>query len=108
MSEEKRPLRVFSLPLLRLQAAGREPKSVRRSMMTGLRFGRTRKQLEAQLSGWSQTAEELRKRGIVVGVRDEVKEQLSELEKAGIQRLMLQWLDLDDLKGLSALAKAVL
>jgi F420-dependent oxidoreductase-like protein len=91
-----------------LQAAGREPKSVRRSMMTGLRFGRTRKKLEAQLSDRDQTAEELRKRGILVGVGQEIKEQLAELEKAGIQRLMLQWLDLDDLKGLEALAKVVL
>jgi alkanesulfonate monooxygenase SsuD/methylene tetrahydromethanopterin reductase-like flavin-dependent oxidoreductase (luciferase family) len=77
-------------------------------MMTGLRFGRTRKKLEAQLSDRDQTAEELRKCGIVVGVREEVQEQLAELEKAGIQHLMLQWLDLDDLKGLEALAKAVL
>jgi alkanesulfonate monooxygenase SsuD/methylene tetrahydromethanopterin reductase-like flavin-dependent oxidoreductase (luciferase family) len=91
-----------------LKTAGREPKSVRRSMMTGLRFGRTRKDLDEQLSTRNQTAEELRKRGIVVGAGEEMKEQLAELEKAGIQRLMLQWLELDDLKGLSALARAVL
>ncbi|HEY5269497.1 MAG TPA: LLM class F420-dependent oxidoreductase [Anaerolineales bacterium] len=91
-----------------LKAAGREPKSVRRSMMTGLRFGRTRKDLEEQLSARNQTAEELLKRGIVVGAGEEMKEQLAELEKVGVQRLMLQWLDLDDLKGLEALAKAVL
>ena len=39
---------------------------------------------------------------------EEVREQLAELEKAGVQRVMLQWLDLDDLDGLSALAKAIL
>ena len=66
------------------------------------------KKLEAQLSDQDQTAEELRMRGIVVGVGKEVQEQLAELEKAGIQRLMLQWLDLDDLKGLEALAKVVI
>ncbi len=91
-----------------LKAVGREPKSVRRSMMTGLRFGRTRKELEAQLSAQNQTTEELRKRGIVVGAGEEVVEQLAELEKAGLQRVMLQWLDLDNLKGLEALAKVVL
>jgi F420-dependent oxidoreductase-like protein len=91
-----------------LKAAGREPKSVRRSMMTGLRFGRTKKELGAKLSAQDQTAEELRKRGVIVGAGEEVKEQLSELEKAGLQRVMLQWLDLDDLKGLEALAKTVL
>jgi alkanesulfonate monooxygenase SsuD/methylene tetrahydromethanopterin reductase-like flavin-dependent oxidoreductase (luciferase family) len=77
-------------------------------MMTGLRFGRTRKDLDEQLSARNQTVEELRKRGIVVGAGEEMKEQLAELEKVGIQRLMLQWLDLDDLKGLSALARAVM
>ena len=90
-----------------LKSAGREPKSVRRSMMTGLRFERTRKELDAQLSARDQTAQELRKRGIIVGVGEDVKEQFVELEKAGLQRLMLQWLDLDDLEGLKALAKVV-
>jgi alkanesulfonate monooxygenase SsuD/methylene tetrahydromethanopterin reductase-like flavin-dependent oxidoreductase (luciferase family) len=91
-----------------LEAAGREPKSVRRSLMTGLRFGQTRKELDAQLSAQNQTAEELRKRGFVVGVGEEVVEQLKGLQDAGLQRLMLQWLELDDLKGLEALAKAIL
>jgi F420-dependent oxidoreductase-like protein len=91
-----------------LKVAGREPKSVRRSMMTGLRFGRTGKELDAQLSTQNQPAEELRKLGIVVGVGEEVVEQLKGLQDAGLQCVMLQWLELDDLKGLEALAKAVL
>jgi len=91
-----------------LKAAGCEPKSVRRSMMTGLRFGRTRKELDALLSSRTHTVKELRQRGILVGVGQELNEQLAELEKAGLQRVMLQWLDLDDLKGLSTLAKLVM
>jgi alkanesulfonate monooxygenase SsuD/methylene tetrahydromethanopterin reductase-like flavin-dependent oxidoreductase (luciferase family) len=91
-----------------LKAAGRDPGSVRRSMMTGLRFGRTKKELEAKLSERGQTVEELHKRGIIIGVGDDIKQHLKELEKTGLQRLMLQWLDLDDLKGLSNLAKVVL
>ena len=91
-----------------LQAQGRDPKSVKRSMMTGLRYGRTKKDLDEKLASRKQTAEELRKRGLVVGVGEEVRQQLAELEKAGLQRLMLQWLELDDLDSLSALAKVVL
>lgn len=91
-----------------LKTAGRDPKSVRRSMMAGLLFGRTQNKLDEQLSGRNQTAEELRKCGAVVGVWEEVVEQFKELQDAGLQRIMLQWLDLDDLKGLAALAKAVL
>ena len=37
-----------------------------------------------------------------------LSQQLQKLEESGLQRIMLQWLDLDDLKGLEALAKAVL
>ena len=34
-------------------------------------------------------------------------EQLHELAEVGVQRVMLQWLDLDDLDGLEAMATAV-
>jgi F420-dependent oxidoreductase-like protein len=91
-----------------LRKAGREPKSVKRSMMAGLLFGRIQKKLDEKLSEQNQTAEELRKSGVVVGVGEEVFEQLKELQEAGLQGIMLQWLDLDDLKSLEALAKAVL
>jgi hypothetical protein len=37
-----------------------------------------------------------------------VKEQLAALEEAGVQRVMLQWLSLDDLESLEALAKGIL
>jgi alkanesulfonate monooxygenase SsuD/methylene tetrahydromethanopterin reductase-like flavin-dependent oxidoreductase (luciferase family) len=91
-----------------LLAKGREPVSLKRSMMTGLRFGSTQEELAAKLFISKQSAEELRRKGIIVGVGDEIKDQLLELEKAGLQRIMLQWLDLDDLDGLTALAKVVL
>ena len=45
--------------------------------------------------------------GDPVGVGPEILLQLSELEQAGVQRVMLQWMDLDDLQGLEALRKAV-
>lgn len=91
-----------------LDGQGREPGSVRRSLMTGLRFGRTWKELDEMLAGRKQSAGELLKRGFVVGAGKDVKEQLVGLEKAGVQRIMLQWLDLDDLDGLAGLAKAIL
>jgi F420-dependent oxidoreductase-like protein len=91
-----------------LLSYGREPGSVKRSLMTGLRFGRTRKELDRKLSARHNTGTGLRKRGFVVGVGLEIKEQLHAVEKTGVQRAMLQWLDLDDLKGLEALAKAAM
>jgi len=38
----------------------------------------------------------------------EIVDHLGELLEAGVQRVMLQWLELDDLDGLEALAQIVL
>ncbi|MEW5870307.1 MAG: hypothetical protein AB1894_13615 [Chloroflexota bacterium] len=50
----------------------------------------------------------MRKEGILVGDAVEIGEQIALLGEAGAQRVMLQWLDLDDLAGLEALAKVIL
>jgi hypothetical protein len=44
----------------------------------------------------------------VAGSLSAVQEQLAALEEAGLQRIMLQWLSLDDLESLEVLAKGVL
>jgi F420-dependent oxidoreductase-like protein len=90
-----------------LRTEGRQPQEVRRSLMTGLIFGRTQAEVEQKLAGRA-TIEQARARGMVVGVGEEVAEQLGTLAAAGVQRVMLQWLDLDDIAGLEALAQAVL
>jgi F420-dependent oxidoreductase-like protein len=91
-----------------LTTAGRKPESVRRSMMTGCVFGKDDSALREKLSARKRTVEELQARGTVAGSPSQVREQLKVLEEAGLQRVMLQWLDLDDLAGLEALAKAVI
>jgi len=91
-----------------LSAAGRKPESVRRSMMTSCVFGTDDAALTEKLSSRNRTVEELQARGAVAGNASQVKEQLSVLEAVGLQRIMLQWLELDDLAGLEALAKVVL
>ncbi len=88
-----------------LAQEGRDPASVRRSLMTGLVFGRNEREVEARLRGRDAAA--LRARGVIVGTPGEVVEQLARLAAVGVQRVMLQWLDLDDLEGLEALARAV-
>jgi len=91
-----------------LSVAGRRPESVRRSMMTGCVFGKDDAALKEKIAARKTTLEQLHGRGIIAGNSAEVKGQLLELEQAGLQRIMLQWLDLDDLDGLVALAEAVL
>lgn len=94
-----------------LEDGGRKPSEVRRSMMTGIVFGKDRAEVEKKVERRTQgkrTPEELRQRGAVVGTADEVREQLQTLTEAGLQRVMLQWLDLDDLEGLEGLARGLL
>ena len=88
-----------------LEAAGREPNSVRRSLMTTVVFGRDEGELEEVLDG--RDPEALRERGAIVGTGSEVAEALEELSAAGADRVMLQWLALDDLDRLAALSDAV-
>jgi F420-dependent oxidoreductase-like protein len=91
-----------------LLEAGREPTSVRRSMMTGCVFGKDGDALNRKIHSYGQTLTELQQRGIVAGSLDDIKGQLQALEQAGLQRIMLQWLDLDDLASLEVLAQGVL
>ena len=91
-----------------LVEAGREPQSVRRSMMTGCVFGKDDASLNRKIHFYGKTLQEVQQRGAVAGSLSAIKEQLKTLEQAGLQRIMLQWLDLDDLESLEALAKGVL
>jgi F420-dependent oxidoreductase-like protein len=85
---------------------GRRPGDVRRSLMTNIVFGRDEAEVQRKLGGHS--AAELREQGFVVGTAAEVVEQLGRIAEAGAQRVMLQWLDLDDLDRLEAMAHQVL
>jgi F420-dependent oxidoreductase-like protein len=95
-----------------LSEAGRAPSEVKRSMMTGCAFGRDEDEVERKLGlrrARSHGGEfDPRARGIVYGTPDQVVQQLGELAEAGLYRVMLQWLDLDDLDGLEAMAARVL
>lgn len=91
-----------------LAAEGRAPESVRRSLMAGCIFGRDTAELERKLAGRNRTAAEMYERGVAAGTGQQIADQLGAWADAGVQRIMLQWLDLDDIDGLAALAAAVL
>ncbi len=91
-----------------LKERGRQPQSVKRSMMTGCYFGKDTAEVEQRCRRHGHSPEDLRQNGILVGTGDEICQQLDELKNAGVQRVMLQWLDLSDAAGIKALAKAVL
>jgi len=89
-----------------VRTAGRDPRAVRRSLMTGCVFGRTDADVQRNLKG--RDANALLARGVILGTPAQVVDQLRHVDQSGVQRVMLQWLDLDDLDGVEALAKAVL
>lgn len=94
-----------------LAEEGRAEASVKRSLMTGCVFGRDQGEVRQKVKARTQgeiDADGLRRRGLLVGTPAEMIDQLERLSTAGIQRIMLQWLDLDDLDGLQALAEGIL
>lgn len=91
-----------------LVAEGRRPEDVRRSIMTGAVFARDEAGLNAKLQSYRRSAGELRESGNIVGAGDEVIEQVAAFASAGAARVMLQWLTLDDVDGLVALAETLL
>ncbi len=89
--------------------AGRQPEDIKRSIMVGTIFARHETELTRKLANenswwYGYPREELRQSGIICGLADEFREQLYAYKAAGVQRIMLQWLDLDDLDGLESLA----
>ncbi|MEM7346794.1 MAG: TIGR03560 family F420-dependent LLM class oxidoreductase [Chloroflexota bacterium] len=89
-----------------LAEQGREANSVRRSWMGDVIFGRDESDLQIKLQG--RDASEMRQQSRLVGTASAVVDQLGELAEAGVQRVMLQWLDQDDMDRLEALAQSVL
>jgi F420-dependent oxidoreductase-like protein len=89
-----------------LEQQGRRPGDVRRSLMTNVIFGHDDAEVQRKLKG--RDKDELRERGFIVGTESEIVEQLGRIDEAGVKRVMLQWLDLDDIAGIEAMAKGVL
>lgn len=89
-----------------LAEQGRQSADVRRSLMTELVFGRDEAEVQRKLQG--RDLAELSRRGIITGTPTKIVEQLGKLSEVSVQRVMLQWLDLDDLTGLEVFARTVL
>ena len=88
-----------------LREAGRPPEAVRRTLMTRAVFGRTQAAVDRKLDGLPR--EEL-DAAVIAGTAGELVDRLGRLSEAGVQRVMLQWLEVDDIDGLEAMAGTVL
>lgn len=89
-----------------LEGEGRDPEAVKRSLMTQVVFGRDADELETVLDG--RDPEQLRNEGAIVGTPEGVHAHLRRLADAGAERVMVQWLAMDDIDRMEALADAVL
>jgi F420-dependent oxidoreductase-like protein len=91
-----------------LDEVGRPRSAVRRSAMLGTVFARDEADLQGKLARRGRSAEEIREQGLVVGTPAMFVEQILDYAEAGAQRIMLQWLDQDDVEGLEVIAREVL
>lgn len=89
-----------------LIAEGRDPKSVRRSQMCGIIFGKDQAALNADPE--AHLFDEFLAKGEVVGTPNEVIEILHAKAEDGVEAVVLQWLEFDDIAGLELLASMVL
>jgi F420-dependent oxidoreductase-like protein len=103
-----------------LSAAGRQPADVKRTLMLTLFFGRDQAELEKRLSGrlkdpqlanlpFEQAVAKIvgGEHPSLVGNAGQILEQIHAFAEAGVEELMLQWFDFDDLDGLRAFAESV-
>ena len=97
--------------------AGRDPDTIRRSWMGGVLIASDSGALERRaawfrefLTGMEDVPRErvidvLKSRSWLVGTPDQVATQLREWSAAGVERVILQYYDLDDMDGLALLAQ---
>jgi alkanesulfonate monooxygenase SsuD/methylene tetrahydromethanopterin reductase-like flavin-dependent oxidoreductase (luciferase family) len=103
-----------------LQAAGRKPGDVRRTVMLGLFFGNDMLEVDKVLS-WRRAVPELAEKPLdavietiqaqgraLVGTPGHIARQIEAYASAGVDELMVQWFDMDDIKGLRNFAESVL
>ncbi len=91
-----------------LEAEGRRPEELRRTIANTTVFGRDDQEVKRKVEERGYSEEGIEKFGMIVGTGQQIADRIGEYEEAGAQRVMLQWLDLEDQEGLEALAKAVL
>ena len=90
-----------------LAKQGRSAAEVRRSLMTRPIYARDAAALQTRVATFNRSVDDLKAAGFLVGTGPDLVEQLGRLAEAGVQRVMLQWLDLDDMDTLTAFAQDV-
>ena len=97
------------------RAFGRDPAAIRRSLMAPIVIGRTRAEVAARLARgreWfprvPESEAEWRAQSFLFGSVDEVVRDLRRWQGLGVQAVMLQCLDVDDLAAVELIAREVI
>jgi len=108
------PLDVYKERMQRLdellEANGRKPTDVKRSLMTGIRWVKDERDIAGLLAGAGKrlgkevAIEDLTGMGLLVGTSSMIAEQIDRYAEAGCERVMLQIMDYDDMSLVDALA----
>ena len=91
-----------------LVAEGRAADDMKYSLMTRVIYRPTQAQLDSVLHANGITDDTLREGKMIIGTANEVIDQISARVEAGVERFMLQWMELDDMENLELLARDVL
>jgi F420-dependent oxidoreductase-like protein len=101
------------------EAVGRDPATIRRSIMTSYIIGRDRGELLRRAARLHEIvpstadtepdalAARMKERGVLVGTPNEIVEQIRVRSALGVELIMLQTLDLDDIEALELIAAEV-
>jgi F420-dependent oxidoreductase-like protein len=89
-----------------LEEQGRQPEDVRRTVMRRGVIGVDDAEVKRKLDGADKS--ELLGRGLVIGTPGEAVDILGSFADAGVDGVMLQWMDMDDISGLELVAAEVL
>jgi F420-dependent oxidoreductase-like protein len=94
------------------EQAGRNPSDIKRSIMLGSEYGWDDAEVDNLIKKRSQgkytRQEYIEQFGLVAGTPNQIVDQLGKLAEAGAQRVMLQWLALDDTDRIEHMAQHLL
>lgn len=91
------------------ESIDRAPSSIKRSVMTQVIYAENETALQQILSARGKTLEEIRGDArLIAGTPQMLIDQIGEYQQSGCQRMMLQWLNLDDLANIESMAQTVL
>jgi len=88
-----------------LRAGGRDPRSVRRSLMTTVVWGANEADLARRLG--NRDAREMYARNRFVGTTERIVDQLRPWDESGLDRVMLRWENFDDADGIRRMGEAL-